>query len=361
MSLSSVEDPRNWLGFIPATLKDSPLYSELWEHIKEDAEILAFVNLVDKDQPNLVTFFATVNFLLLREPHQPFALYYPYLHQEAAPPLAEAYPFFREFVLTHSAELRNLLPTARLQTNEPTRCTNLLPAFVLAYRRGGYQPLNMVEIGSSAGLNLLWNKYCYRYGSGLTTEEIVVGDLTSPVQIRCEVLGPHLPPLPEAALPVVANCQGIELVPRDIYDEEDMRWVRAAIWPEELGRHQLLDAAIRFAQQKGVPLHKGDACDLLPAFLDAIPQQHTAVVWSSFAVNQGPLDVKEHIDAQIAEASHGRTLYRISLEFTLEKQAGPRLELSEYQDGQVVKQELLARCAVHGESMTWLEEQDTLS
>lgn len=360
MSSLSIDDPRNWLGFIPATLKDSPLYSELWEHLKSDEELLALVDLIQKDQPNLVTFFTAVNFLLLKEPHNPLALYYPYLHhQEAAPPLAEAYPFFREFVLAHSAELRNLLPTARLQTNEPTRCTNLLPAFVLAYRRGGYQPLNMVEIGSSAGLNLLWNEYCYRYGSGLTTEDIIVGDLASPVQIRCEVLGPCLPPLPETTLPVVANCQGIELVPRNIYDEEDMRWVRAAIWPEELGRHQVLDAAIGFARQRGIPLHKGDACDLLPALLNAIPEHQTAIVWSSFAVNQGPVEVKECIDLQIQEASHRIPIYRIALEFALEKQAGPRLELSEYQGGQIVKQELLARCAVHGEHMTWLEEQDT--
>ncbi len=358
MSSSSIEDPRKWLNLIPATLKNSPLYSALWEHLKNDAEILAFINLVDKDQPNLVTFFAAVNFLLLREPYQPLARYYPYLHQEGAPSLAEAYPFFREFVLAHSAELRTLLPTARLQTNEVTRCANLLPAFTLAYQRGGYQPLHMIEIGCSAGLNLLWNQYRYQYGSGLTTEGILVGALTSPVQIRCEVLGLHLPPLPEATLPVVANCQGIELVPRDISDEEDMRWVRAAIWPEELGRHQVLDAAIRFARQRGVPLHKGDACDLLPALLDAIPQHHTAVVWSSFAVNQGPIKVKECIDAQIADASRKRTLYRVSLEFL--DQAGPQLELMTYEQGRMVKQELLARCAVHGEHMIWHKEPETL-
>lgn len=359
MSLT-IDDPRNWLEFIPNTLKASPLYCELWEHIKGDAEILAFVNLVDKDQPNLVTFFTCVNFLLLREPHQPLALYYPYLHNEGAPPLTEAYSFFRDFVLARGAQLRNLLPTARLQTNEPTRCTNLMPAFVLAYQRGGYQSLNMVEIGSSSGLNLLWNRYGYQYRSGLTTEDITVGDFTSPVQVHCELDGPHLPPLPDMTLPRVASCQGIELYPRDIHDEQDMRWVRAAIWPEELARHQVLDAAIRFAQQEHLHLHQGDACDLLPALLADIPTSQTAVVWSSYAVNQGPIAIKECIDLQIREASHRIPIYRVALEFALEKQAGPQLELSEYQGGQIVKQELLARCAVHGERMIWLEEQDML-
>jgi hypothetical protein len=344
MSLS-IDDPRNWLGFISGTLKDSPLYSELWKHLQSDEEVLSLVNLIQKDQPNLVTFFAAVNFLLLKEPHSPLALYYPYIHPEGALPLTEAYPFFREFVVAHSAELRTILPTARLQTNEVTRCANLLPAFTLAYQRGGYQPLHMIEIGCSAGLNLLWHRYQYRYGS------IVVGDSTSPVQITCELQGAPLPPLPEK-LPYVANCQGIELCPRDICNEEDMRWVRAAIWPEEVGRHHLLDAAIAFARREGVSLHKGDACDLLPELLSVIPDDQTAVVWHSFAVNQGPIAVKERIDAQIADASRERVLYRVSLEFL--DQAGPQLELMTYEQGKMVKQELLARCAVHGEHMTWL-------
>jgi hypothetical protein len=117
---SLIDDPRNWLGFISGTLKASPLYSELWKHLQHDEEVLSLVDLIQKDQPNLVTFFAAVNFFLLRETDHPLALYYPYLHQEAALPLAEAYPLFREFVVAHRAELRTILPTARLQTNEVT-------------------------------------------------------------------------------------------------------------------------------------------------------------------------------------------------------------------------------------------------
>lgn len=350
---SVIKDPRQWLNFVPDTLKASALYTALWEQLKDDSELLELVALVESNQPIPITFFTAVNFLVLAEPLAPLASYYPYLHPDEAPPFSEAYRYFRAFVHAHREELRMILPTARLQTNEVTRCANLLPAFSLAYQRGGYQPLHMLEIGCSAGLNLLWHQYQYRYGS------IVVGDPTSPVQITCEIQGGSLPPLPEK-LPHVANCQGIELCPRDIGDAEDMRWVRAAIWPEEVGRHRLLDAAIAFARQEGVSLHKGDACDLLPKLLATISDDQTAVVWSSFAVNQGPIEVKECIDSQIVEASHRIPIYRVSLEFALEKQAGPRLELSEYQGGRLVKQETLARCAVHGERMTWLFEPGTL-
>jgi hypothetical protein len=161
-------------------------------------------------------------------------------------------------------------------------------------------------------------------------------------------------------LPLVASCQGIELVPRDIYNERDMKWVQAAIWPEETWRYPLLDTAIAFARKQGMPLHTGDACDLLPAMLAAIPASQTAVVWDSYAVNQGPIAVQQRILQQIADASRERTLYRVSLEFALEQQAGPRLALFEYRGGQLVKQEVLAHCTVHGERMTWLVDADTL-
>ena len=256
-------------------------------------------------------------------------------------------------------ELRSILPDARLQTNEVTRCCNLLPAFFLAYQRGGYQSLNMIEIGSSLGLNLLWNQYGYQYRSSLVTEDITKGDLNSPVKICCQLNGPQLPPLPEIVLPHVASCQGIELVPRDLRNERDIRWVRASIWPEELARHQVLDAAIQYALQEGLYLHHGDASDLLPALLAAIPEHQTAVVWSSYAVNQGPVEVKVRIDKAVSEASRRIPIYRIALEFALEQQAGPRLEWSEYQGGKLVHQELLARCSVHGERMTWLSDRKT--
>lgn len=347
---SVINDPRQWLNFVPDTLKASPLYTELWEHLRDDSEVLALAALVDTNQPIPITFFTAVNYLVLAEPQHPLALFYPYLHGVGAPPLSEAYPFFHDFVLAHYEELRKLLPTARLQTNEVTRCANLLPAFFLAWELGGLKPLNMIEVGSSAGFNLLWYLYHYSYGRASETSDILLGENPSPVRIHCELDGPHLPSLPET-LPRVAVCQGIELVPRNIHHEEDMRWVRAAIWPEERARHQLLDTVIRFAQQTPFRLHSGDATHVLPALLAAIPEYQTGVIWHSYAINQGPFEVQERIEQQVADASYTRTLYRVSLEFV--EKAGPRLELMTYKKGNMVKREHLANCAVHGERMTW--------
>ncbi|MGH2506175.1 MAG: DUF2332 domain-containing protein [Ktedonobacteraceae bacterium] len=356
----SLHDPRKWLERVPQTLYASPLYRAYWEQTKDDPELLALLELVPKDQPLPITFFTAVNYLVFGERHNPLLPFYPSFQPEQTRPATEVAPVFRAFVLDYREALQELLPTARLQTNEVTRCANLLPAFALAYQRGGYQALNMLEMGSSAGLNLLWYRYGYRYSRGQATEDLFVNHLQSSVHIPCQVIPGHAFPLMSTTtFPRVAHCEGIEICPRDLHNEQDMRWVRAAIWPEEHERYRTLDAALAFARSVPLPLHAGDACDLLPQLLAAMPPTQTAVVWHSFAVNQGPIEVKERLHVQIAEASHRMPIYRIALEVEPASPL-PCLELSEYQNGRMVRQEVLAHCALHGERMMWLAEQSTL-
>ncbi|MGH2505909.1 MAG: DUF2332 family protein [Ktedonobacteraceae bacterium] len=87
-----------------------------------------------------------------------------------------------------------------------------------------------------------------------------------------------------------------------------------------------------------------------------IPASQTAVVWHSYALHQGPVEVKQRIEEQIAAASQRIPVYRVALEVAPPAIALPRLELYEYQNGQIVNKELLAQCALHGERMTWLAD-----
>lgn len=340
-----IQDPRQWLGYIPQTLQSSPLYTHLYAGLEQDQEIYALLTHIDKDQPILILFFSIVNFLVLRDRQHPFAEFYPYLH--AIPrPAAQAYPFFRDFCLTHLDEIRSLLTGTRLQTNEVTRCANLLPAFELVSQRSGRQPLACIELGASAGLNLNWSRFGYHYGS------IVTGEPQSFVQIQCMLEGGHCPPIP-ATLPPLAQCQGIEVFPVDIHQERDVRWLRACIWPEEMERYLLLDAAIAVAQDAPPTLFIGDACDLLPARLNTVPHDQSICLWHSFALNQGPVAIKAQIEHAILQASLTRTISRISLEADPTHAGRPRLELLTYRRGVCEQQEWLATCTIHGERMHW--------
>jgi len=351
---SSLTNSRQWGQNAPKSFERSPLNQYLHACIMQDQDIAALRELIPAHQPFHVLFFTVINYLLLSEEGQlhPFAAFHPYFTSNPRP-VQESYPYFRDFCLEHIADLRRLLPTARLQTNEVTRCANFLPVFELVYQRGGCRPLALIEIGTSAGFNLSWDRYAYTYHATDNTV-YTIGDAASPVQINCTLQGASLPQLPET-MPVVASRVGIDLMPLDCLKEQDVRWLRACIWPEETWRYHLLDAVLAVAQQNPPRILSGDACDLLPNLLSAIPAEHTVCLYHSYALLQNPALVRERIFAQLAAHSSTRDLYRISLEWDQPNQwPTPRLELFTYQSGEQVCQERLANCDVHGGTMQWL-------
>ncbi len=115
----------------------SPAYESLAESVAGDAALVSYVCSLPyaKRQPNLL--FAAARYLL-----------------GAAPGLPE----LRDLVSRSRAELTEVMLSHRTQTNEPARCAMLLPA--LAQLPG---PLALIEVGASAGLTLLVDKYSYDY------------------------------------------------------------------------------------------------------------------------------------------------------------------------------------------------------
>src|SRR5581483_11668964 len=360
MPAASTND-HDWGKNIPSTLRHSPLYRHLHVCIEQDPEIASLRGLIAPHQPFHVLFFTVINYLLLREQEEgrehPFAAFHAYLTPMPLP-VEEAYPAFRDFVLLHGEELRQLLPHARLQTNEVARCANLLPAFEMVFERGGRKPLALVEIGASAGFNLYWDRYDYTYHKTNCTIPVhVTGNVPSPVQIACTLQGELIPPLP-ASLPEVASRIGIDLTPRHCQNANDVRWLRACIWPEERWRYDLLDAVLAVAQQDPPPVLAGDACDVLPgvlADLQARASHETLCLYHSYALQQGPAAVRERVFDLLAAHSQTRDVYRISLEWNQPRGwLTPRLELFTYQGGKQTQEEWLAGCDVHGSPMQWL-------
>jgi hypothetical protein len=220
----------------------SPLYERLSLGIAHDPELLDIAARAQPGQPVPNLFLAAVHFLLLRGVQHPLAAFYPSL-SAITPPSADPYPSFRAFCLEHRGQLLELISTRLVQTNEVRRCGCLLPAFAMVSSRTQGRPSALVEIGASAGLNLLWDRYGYDYG-----EDRRYGDPRSPVQIACMLHGERRPPLP-AALPATGMRLGIDLHPIDICDPDAALWLRALVWPDERGGTELLQEALRIANQ----------------------------------------------------------------------------------------------------------------
>jgi hypothetical protein len=137
----------------------------------------------------------------------------------------------------------HLVATRHVQTNEIGRCACLLPAFGLVDSQTKGYALSLVEIGASAGLNLLWDCYGYDYGAGRR-----YGMSNSPVQLTCTLHGNRFPPI-SPSLPQIALRVGLDLAPIKVDDVEATLWLRALIWPEQRERITLLSHALQLAQQ----------------------------------------------------------------------------------------------------------------
>jgi hypothetical protein len=322
----------------------SPLYERLSLGIADDPELLAIAAQAKPGQPVPNLFLGAVHYLLLGGAQHPLAHFYPSLSQTASLS-ADPCPSFRAFCLEYRHDLLELISSRLVQTNEVRRCGCLLPAFTHVTQQAGGRPLALVEIGASAGLNLLWDRYGYDYGSGRR-----YGNPRSPVQIVCGLRGDRHLPL-TAVWPVVTMRVGLDLNPIDVRDPDAALWLRALVWPDEVGRAELLQQAVQVAQQDPPRLLAGDALDILPEVLATIPPDQAECVFHTHTINQFRPEARARLAELLAEHARGRDLYRVSIEWL--GKTYPRLELISYEDS-AKTEHLLAYCGSHGEWLEWL-------
>jgi hypothetical protein len=123
-------------------------------------------------------------------------------------------------------------------------------------------PLALVEVGASAGLCLLPDRYAYDYGG------TIVGDPAAPLRLACQPRGPV--PIP-TTLPEVVWRRGIDLAPVDLHDPDAVRWLECCIWPDQPERLARLQAAVQIAQTDPPEVVGGDLLELVGPVVAAAP------------------------------------------------------------------------------------------
>jgi hypothetical protein len=313
-----------------------PLYAALSREIARDPELLAIARHVRRPPvPNVL--FASVHFLLAETPDHPLAMFYGSLSEHVRSP-AGAYPYFRDFVLANRARLIPLLETRITQTNEVSRCSYLMPAFTVVHRARG-RPLALVDVGCSAGLHLLWDRYFYDYGS------VAVGNPAAAVHIACELRGDVSPPLPQR-FPDCAFRLGIDLHPIDLADPIERRWFESLIWPEHARRRRLARAAINELRRDPPRLVKGDATEVLSAQLDTVPAGTSLIVYNCAALCQGGVVEQNAVTSVLTACSSRRPVDWLYCE-------NQAVLLRTLEDGRIVERQL-ANMDGHGRWLEWL-------
>jgi hypothetical protein len=142
------------------------------------------------------------------------------------------------------------------QTNEPARSATFMAALLVLADRYAL-PFELLEIGSSAGLNLLIDRYRYDLGGA------TAGPADSPVLIK---------PAWRGAGPPVANVhidsvRGVDIAPIDVTDPAAATRLMAYIWADAPERTARVEAAIRMIDARPIDMAQGDAADWVEARL----------------------------------------------------------------------------------------------
>jgi hypothetical protein len=233
------------------------------------------------------------------------------------------------------------------QTNEVGRSAIFLGGFLEIAALSGL-PLNLHEIGASAGLNLCWDRFAYRLGphrwAGSDPGLTLTAEWRGPAP-RLDVQ------------PVIGARQACDRRPVDLADPEARLRLQGYVWPEQLDRLASLRAAIALASKTGVHVDAADAIDWTARKLATRPGGQAMVIYHSIVLQYfdaaARRDFAAMIEAAGAEATAERPLAWLSFEAA---SSGDQFELTltYWPDGaQGPWRRRLATAQAHGRWIEW--------
>jgi hypothetical protein len=306
----------------------SPLYARLARELADDALVAEIVGDHRPRWESPMRLLAGIHLLELSgEVEDPWS---------RVPELLEER---REFLTRFVAE-------QQVQTNEVQRAWALLPAFLEA--AGGDATLDLLELGPSAGLNLLWDRYRYRYPAGEWGEE------DAPLELAGEAEGGP-PASPLVRRPAVRRRRGIDRWPVDLRDPEQALRLQSFVWADQTARLERLRRAIEIAREDPPELLEGDYLELLPGLLAERADDALTVVFHSASTGYLRTEQRAALREELEAAGGEGPLAWISYEFDEDGEAVGfgtfALDLTLWPGGE---RRRLARLDGHANRMRWL-------
>jgi hypothetical protein len=233
------------------------------------------------------------------------------------------------------------------QTNEVGRSAALVPGFLTVAAATG-RPLRLLEVGSSAGLNLRVDGYWYEQDGASW------GDPASGVRF-VDLWPDASPPLAVAA--TIADRRGCDRDPIDATDPESTARLLSYVWPGQTERFEMLRAALDVARRTPVTIDQVSVDDWLPAQLvEPVPGTAT-VVFHSVVWQYLPDDTRATILGTLADAGRRATpdapLAYLRLEPSPDTYFPAQLRLTRW-PGPEVDDHLLATSGFHYGPVQWI-------
>jgi hypothetical protein len=262
----------------------SPLYAEVLTGLADDFERGGVTWRLLADRPERpvhdavpLRLLGALHRIVLRGDAPALAARYPSAGGDGAPvPVADVL----EVLENHEEEVARELG-AGVQTNEVGRCAVLVVGFTHLARRWQL-PMEVLEIGASAGLNLNWDRYWYDTGSstfGVLSSAVRFDPATEP-RVWAEPANP-----PDLTGPVaVRGRAGCDAAPLEVTNAADRTRLLSFVWPDQRGRFERLRAALAIAEHHPPPVDRADAGTWLAERLatpvtDAATVVYHSIVW----------------------------------------------------------------------------------
>lgn len=183
------------------------------------------------------------------------------------------------------------------QTNEAGRSASLMAGLLWL---AGHVParFEMLEIGSSAGINTMMDRYSYDLGG------VKVGPSESPMHIVPEWRGPP----PPCTGFEIASIRGCDVAPVDLTDPDAARRLQSYVWPEAKGRMERIAAARALAAERAPYIRQMDAAHFVESELHQRQEEgSTRVLYHSIVWQYIPDDQQRRICAAMAQAARRAT------------------------------------------------------
>jgi hypothetical protein len=235
------------------------------------------------------------------------------------------------------------------QTNEPGRSA-VIQAVVRELSVTS-AAINVIEVGTSAGINLCFDQFPVRKIDDANPLTLVCDDVT-PIDRKS--------PLPDVAMRI-----GIDPYPLDLANDDDRMWLKACIWPEQRRRHERFDAVVasRPSWPKATVL-TGRALERLDDAMTLVDSNVMTVIFNTWvAFYLSPEEQRDYFNDVIARCANNNVAW-ISVESTLIPVPGVEVDEAAHVRGasQVVAAAprsapvLWGWCHAHGR---WLERVTT--
>jgi hypothetical protein len=233
------------------------------------------------------------------------------------------------------------------QTNEPGRAAvlmaGLLAVAAIHPRITGFE---LIEIGSSAGLNLMIGRYAHELGG------VAVGPADSPLRLAPEWRGPPPPDTPRW----IESVRGVDIAPIDLGQDLQAERLLAYIWADQTDRLERTARAIAMAQERPPRLDHGDAAVWLKERLKEPQAEGQArvlmhsVVWP-YLPKKTQLTIEALMTAARGRATETKPLVWLAYEWTADR-GSHQLSLRSWPG--LGLERVLAYAHPHGAWIDWL-------